>query len=134
MIIDQFGLFFDSTALKASAQGKTISVMPYLGRGNPVNVTVLLQGAETGTMNLVLEESSDGATFTEAAQFTMTKDTAASAAFGFALPQSLRGGHVRLSYTFAGTTSGMKIFAGVTRDHFAPYDKGLYIDGGKVVA
>lgn len=133
MIIDQFNIFFDNAAAAASATGNVVELMPLMGRNEPVNVTFIAKGDEVNTFSLKLEESKDGATFGTVATFGFTKG-AAPAAFTLALPKSLEGEYVRLSYTATGTVSGTKIFAGITRDHFAPYTTGQFIDAGRVVA
>ena len=134
MIIDQFCVFFDNVAAAASANSPGINVAPYAGRGEPVNITAILSGVGTGSMDIKLQESDDNSTFTDVSSFVLTKPDAAGASRTFALPGPVKKKFVRLSYTLTGTPAGLKVFAAVTRDHFAPYDKGQYIDHGKVVA
>ncbi len=136
MITDKFCIFFDNTAAAASGTGAKVNVMPYVGRGEPVNVAVLVKGANAAAVDLALtlKESDDGSTFTDVATFTLKKPDKLPALTTFALPLPTVGKKfVRLDYALTGTPAGLTVFAGVTRDHFAPYSKGQYIDG-KVVA
>jgi hypothetical protein len=145
MIIDQLNIFFDNTTGAASANGATIPLMPYMGRNEPVNVTFLARGpnVKPATLVVTLQESDDNSLFSDVVSFTVSKKDALPAVLVFALPYPLTKRYVRLKYTLALTSSGggetatvagFTIWAGVTRDHFAPYAQGQYIDRGKVVA
>jgi len=141
MLIDQFNVFFDSTVGAASANSPGVNVSPFAGRDEPINITVILTGAGVGTMAVKVQESNDNTTFTDAGTFGLEKAGPAGAVLTIALPRSVKKKFVRLAYTLAGpqgdqswTPAGLKVFAAVTRDHFAPYAEGQFIDAGKVVA
>ena len=134
MIIDQLCVFFDNAAAAASASSPGINVSPYAGRNEPVNITVILSGVGTGSLAVKLQESADNAAFTDVSTFNLEKTDAAGASLTFALPYPVKKKFVRLSYALTGTPAGLKVFGAVTRDHFAPYSAGQYIDHGKVVA
>jgi hypothetical protein len=136
MILDQFCIFFDSVAAAATALSTPVNVSPYAGRDQPVNVTVTLSGSNGGTAKLAvtLQESDDKAAWADVATFNLDKPDDLAAVLVFALPYATSKKFVRLSYALTGTPDGLTIFAGVTRDHFAPYAAGQYIDRGKVVA
>ena len=136
MIIDQFCVFFDNVDAAATADSPGVNVSPYAGRDEPVNITVILSGSNGGTASLAvkLQESDDNAAFTDVSTYTLAKPDAAGASLAFALPYPVKKKFVRLSYALTGTPAGLKVFAAVTRDHFAPYAEGQYIDHGKVVA
>lgn len=133
MITDQFAIFFDSDALAASGTGQVISAPPYSGRNNPINVTVTVNGAEKGDFEFALEQS-DGSGFAEVVKYSVYKREGENMITGFAIPQSTKEQYLRLLYAFSGDPTGMTIFAGVTRDHMAPYSEGQYITNGKVIA
>ncbi|GHV58242.1 hypothetical protein FACS189460_5750 [Deltaproteobacteria bacterium] len=136
MIIDQFGVFFDNVAAVAAGTSGTVNVSPYAGRDNPINVTMIVTGANAAAVSLAvtLKESDDGTTFTDVAVYNLAKPDGAGAVLVFSLPYMVKKKFVRLTYALTGAVTGLKVFAAVTRDHFAPYDKGQYIDHGKVVA
>ena len=134
MIADQLSVFFDKTPAAASAVSPALNVSPYAGRGGAVNITVILSGAGAAALALTLEESADNLAFTHVSSYTLEKPGAPGAALSFALPGPLQEKFVRLGYTLTGAPAGLKIFAAVTRGHFAPYAEGQYIDRGKVVA
>ncbi|MDR1947615.1 MAG: hypothetical protein LBQ51_10700 [Desulfovibrio sp.] len=143
MITDQFNIFFDNVATAATANSVSIPLMPWMGRNEPVNVTAIVSGSTNTkpvTLAVKLQESADNAAFTDVATFAMTKADTLGAVLVFALPYNLRERYVRLSYTLtlgSGETAAatnFKIWAGVTRDDFEPYERGQYIDAGKVVA
>ena len=135
MILDQFCMFFDNEAALASANSKSVNVSPFAGRDEPINTTVILTGAGAATMNITLQESDDKANgFVNVASFGLDKTGPAGAVLSIAMPRAVKKKFVRLSYTLTGTPAGLKVFAAVTRDHFAPYAPGQHIDKGKVVA
>lgn len=135
MIIDQFGVFFDDTAAAASMTSNVVNFQPYAGREDPIYISLLAKGANAAAVSyaVTVQESEDGATFTDVATATITKPDAAPVLKAIRLPVEVREKHVRLSIAVTGAADGT-VFAAVTRDHFAPYDEGLYIDAGKVVA
>ena len=135
MILDQFCMFFDNVAAAASADSQAINVSPLAGRDEPINITVILTGAGPASMYISVQESDDkNSGFADAASFVLEKTGPAGAVLSIALPLAAKKKFVRLSYTLTGTPTGLKVFAGVTRDHIAPYAPGQYIDRGKVVA
>ena len=135
MIIDQFGVFFDDTAATASMTSNVVNFMTYAGREDPIYISILAKGANGAavTYTVNVQQSADNGTFATAGTFTMSKPNAAPVLKTIRLPIDVRHPYVRLTITATGTLAGT-VFAGVTRDHFAPYDEGLFIDGGKVVA
>ena len=126
MLIDQLGIFFDNAAAEASAVSPGVNVSPYAGRNEAVNITVILTGGGAAGLEIMVQESDDNATFAHVSTFTLEKPDAAGAALAFALPGPVRKKFVRLSYTLTGAPAGLKLFAGLTRDHFAPYSQGQY--------
>ena len=136
MIVDQFGVFFDNVAAVAAGTSAVVNVSPYAGRGEPVNVSLIVTGANAAAVSLAvkLQESADGSAFTDVASYNLNKPDAAGAVLAFNLPYMVKKQFVRLTYALTGAVTGLKVFAAVTRDHFAPYDQGQYIDHGKVVA
>ncbi|MDR2935066.1 MAG: hypothetical protein LBV70_04205 [Candidatus Adiutrix sp.] len=131
MILDQLSVFFDTVDAAASAVSNVVTVSPFAGRDEPVNVTVLLTGANAAAVSLAvtLQESDDKTAFTDVAPFYLKKPDAAGAVLVFALPYQTRKKFTRLSYALTGSPAGLKVFAGLTRDHFAPYAEGMYLDG-----
>lgn len=135
MIIDQFGVFFNDTTAAASMTSKVVNFSPYAGREDPIYISLLAKGANTAavTYTVNVQQSADNSTFVTAGSFTVAKPDAAPVLKAVRLPVDVKGKYVRLTVSVSGTPAGT-LFAAVTRDHFAPYDEGLYIDGGKVVA
>lgn len=134
MITDNFGVFFEG-ALSASTTSPVIPIMPYMGRGEPRIITVKVSGGTTSnTIGLTLSQSDNGTTFTTAATYSYTKAAGVDSIFSFSLPLDFKGKYVRMNYTASGTVTGASIFAGFTRDHFAPYSEGQFIDAGQVIA
>jgi hypothetical protein len=143
MIIDQLNVFFNSVASAASANSASIPLMSYMGRNEPVNVTFLAQGpnVKPATFAVKVQESDDNSAFSDVASFNLVKDDALPSVLVFALPYPLKKRYVRLAYTLTlagsgetATATSFTVWAGVTRDHFAPYGKGQYINAGKEVA
>lgn len=134
MITDKFCIFFSNKTAAASDNSEVVSVSPWAGRDDPVNVTVVVSGANSAAVSLAVkvQESEDGAAFTDVATFNVSKPDALGAVGVFALPYALKRRKIRLSYTLTGSATGLTVWAGITREHFAPYEKGLYIDRGKV--
>ena len=135
MIIDQFGVFFDDAAATATMTSTAKRLMPYAGREDPIFVTVLARGANaaSATYTVKVQQAGDNGTFADVASYHMVKPNAAPAMQAFRLPEGVWKKDVRLVITVSGTPAGT-VFAAVTRDHFAPYAEGLYIDGGEVRA
>lgn len=135
MIIDQFGVFFDDAAASGSMTSEGLTFMPYAGRGEPIIVSFLAKGANASavTYTVNVQQSEDNATFATAGSFTISKPNAAPVLKAIRLPEGVWRRYVRLSISATGPVSGT-VFAAITRDHFAPYDEGQYIDAGRVVA
>lgn len=136
MITDQFGVFFNDTAAAASMTSKVVNVMPYAGRNDPVFISILTKGNNSAALGFTVkvQQSADNATFTDVESFSFTKTDELPAMKAIRLPLDVKKKHVRLAVAVSGTTTGITVFAGITHDHFAPYDKGQYISKGKVVA
>jgi len=136
MIIDQFNVFFDNAPAEASADSPGVNIPPYAGRNEPVNITVLLNGANAApvNMNITLQESDDNINFTSVSAFTLAKPDEPGAMLAFTLPGPARKKFVRLSYTLTGAPAGLMVFAAITRDHFAPCSEGQFIDRGRAIA
>lgn len=135
MIIDEFGVFFDDAAASASMTSKALNFMPYAGREDPIFVSVLARGPNTAAVayTVSVQQSEDNAAFATVASFALDKPDAGPVLKAIRLPVDVRHPYVRLSIAASGPVAGT-VFAAVTRDHFAPYDEGLYIDAGRVVA
>jgi hypothetical protein len=133
MLIDQLCIFFDNADAAASANSAPVSVSPFSGRDEPVNVTVILSGAGTATLAVTFQESDDQTTWANVGSFNLNKTNALAHVLTFNIPYPTRKKFVRLAYALTGTPTGLKVFAAVTRDHFAPYAPGQYIDAGNVV-
>lgn len=136
MIIDQFGVFFDDEAAAAGMTSKTVNFMSYSGREDPIYISLLAKGgnASAVTFNVDVQQSADDSTFTTAGSFTVSKPDASAVLTSQRLPVDVKEKFVRLSVSVTGTATGVTLFAAVTRDHVAPYDKGLFITRGKVAA
>lgn len=136
MITDKLCVFFDHQAAAAAAESAVVSVSPRAGRDEPVNVTVVVSGANEAAVSLAvkLQESADGTVWTDLTAINLMKPNALGAVGVFALPYAAKQRRVRLSYTLTGAAAGLTVWAGITRDHFAPYEKGLYLDHGKAAA
>jgi hypothetical protein len=139
MLIDQLNVFFDKVASAAAMTGKAVFVGPYLGRSEPVNVFLNAVGtvATAVTFAVAVKESDAvNGTFTPAANLTLVKAGGATEfAHSLRLPRNLSKPYVRIDLALTGTTvTGLTVSAMVTRDDFAPYAPGQYIDHGKVYA
>ena len=134
MIIDQFNVFFDDAPAAASMTGKVVDFQPYAGREDPIYITLLVKGANAATFTVHVQQSKDKAAFTAAGSFTMTKAANTAGIKVIRLPVAVEAKYVRLAADVSGSVAGVTLFAAITRDHFAPYAEGLYIDAGKVVA
>lgn len=133
MITDKLCTFFDNEPAAASMAGSPIYTEIYGGRGEPVYISIASKGAG-GPMDITatVEESDDGTTFAAAGEAAFKRVDDLPAIFTMRLPLAVKKPIIRLSLACAGSIGG-EIWAGVTRDHFAPYDAGLYINEGKVV-
>lgn len=132
MITDAFSIFFDSVASAATATSNALNLMSYFSRNEVVNLTFLASGPSTNaTFTIAVSESADGTTFTKVSEHYLKKPNTEAGLLTIRLAPDIKGPFVRVSYS--GGATGMTIFAGITRDHVAQYDKGMYIDKGKVV-
>ena len=132
MILDQLSIFFDHEEAEASAVSPKISLPPQAGPGGAALAVVVLtgRGGEAAALAVKLQESDDGQVFAETGSFTLEKPDEAGALLTFALPLAVKKKFVRLSYALSGAPEGLKVFAGLTREHFAPYGPGQYIGHG----
>ena len=136
MIIDNLNVFSDNVAV-ASGDSSPVNVMPFLGRGEPVSVTVCLAGDISGLTKLTVklqqaDSAAEAFADTGAGLTLTTEDLKTCRAFRFELPDNVTKPALRLSYTATG--SGGTIFAAMTRDVRLPWAKGQMIDSGRVVA
>ena len=132
MITDAFRIFFNSVASAATATSNALNLMSYFARNEVVNLTFLASGASTGTtFTIAVHESADNTTFNKVSEHYLKKPNTEAGLLTIRLAPDIKGPYVRISYS--GGATGMKIFAGITRDHVAQYGKGMYIDKGKVV-
>jgi len=134
MILDQFLIFFDHTAAEDSGVSAGVNLSAYAGRNEALSLTVLLNGAKAVNLSATLQESDDQSAWETLASFPLAKPDKLSAILSFALPRAAKKKFVRLAYALTGPAAGLKLWAGITRDHFAPYAPAQYIDAGKVVA
>ena len=139
MIIDNFNVFSDNVAV-AAGNSSVVNVMPFLGRGEPVNVTVSTSKNVNNLTSLTVklqQADSAGGTFTDVGSgITLTlAELQSGNTFRFELPDNAIKPALRLNYTIAGTapTAG-KLFAAITRDVQLNYATGQKIDKGRVVA
>jgi len=136
MITDQFCIFFDNEAVAASGISAAVNVSPFAGRDEPVNVTMIINGANAAAVTLTanIQESDDKTNWESLGTVPVTKPDALAVVKTFILPRETKKKFVRVIYSVSATTTGLTFWAGITRDHFAPYAPGQYIDAGKVVA
>ena len=139
MIIDNFNVFSDNVAV-AAGNSSVVNVMPCLGRGEPVNVTVSTSKNVNNLTSLTVklqQADSAGGTFTDVGSgITLTlAELQSGNTFRFELPDNAIKPALRLNYTIAGTAPTMgKLFAAITRDVQLNYATGQKIDKGRVVA
>lgn len=138
MIIDNFNVFSDSVAL-AAGNSNVVNVMPFLGRGEPVYVTIAVSGDIDNltalTVNLQQCDTRDGVYVDVGAGVSLGLAELKAGCFRFELPDNAVQSYLRLNYTITGTapTAG-KIFAAITRDVRLGWAAGQRIDKGRVVA
>lgn len=136
MLTDSLNIFTDNKAVRAAGNSEVVSVMPFLGKGNPVTVSVCVTETypAAATLKITVQDSTDGTTFTDCGVVNAPSEVMKKGGvFSFSLPQTVRGSNVRLAYAVTGTPATGKLWAGVTRDTLEPMEKGQYIDAGKVV-
>ena len=139
MIIDNFNVFSDNVAV-AAGNSSVVNVMPFLGRGEPVDVTVSTSKNVNNLTSLTVklqQADSAGGTFTDVGSgITLTlAELQSGNTFRFELPDNAIKPALRLNYTIAGTAPTMgKLFAAITRDVQLSYAAGQKIDKGRVVA
>ena len=139
MIIDNFNVFSDSVTV-AAGNSNVVNVMPFLGRGEAVNVTICVTSNINNLTSLTVklqQADTPTGTFTDVGGgITLTlAELQAGNTFRFELPDNVVKPSLRLNYTVAGTapTTG-KLFAAITRDVQLNYAAGQKIDKGRVVA
>ncbi len=139
MIIDNFNVFSDNVAV-AAGNSNVVSVMPFLGRGEPVNVTLCVtkdvNNLTSLTVKLQQSDTPTGAFADVGSGITLTlAELKAGNTFRFELPDNAVKPSLRLNYTIAGTApSTGKLFAAITRDSLLGFAVGQKINKGKVVA
>ena len=136
MLIDQLLVFSDNAAVRASADSKTVDLMPFIGKGTDVTVSACVTEAypAAATLKITVQDSTDGAAFTERGVVSAPADILKKGGvFSFSLPRSVRGPKVRLAYAVTGSPSTGKLWAGVTRDTLEIMETGQYANAGKVV-
>jgi len=134
MITDAFGIFTDNKTVTVTGNSEVVTLMPFSGTGDPVNVTVVVTCPyNTGaTMTVNVQESNDGTTFSTTGSFVFKELTKMDPRLSFSLPQETQSRFVRLNYVVAGASTG-RLWAGVTREQLGWYRRGLYISKGRVV-
>ena len=139
MLIDNFNVFSDNVAV-AAGNSSVVNVMPFLGRGEPVNVTVCVTGTVNNLTSLTVklqQADAPGGTFSDVGPgLTLTlAELKAGNCFRFELPDNAIKPSLRLNYTITGTapTQG-KMFTAITRDSRLGWATGQRIDKGRVVA
>ena len=139
MIIDNLNVFSDNVAV-AAGNSNVVNVMPFLGRGEPVNVAVCvtsnINNLTSLTVKLQQADSAAGTFADVGAGLTLTlAELKAGNTFRFELPDNAVKPALRLNYTIAGTapTAG-RLFAAITRDTRLNWAPGQRIDKGRVVA
>ena len=139
MIIDNFNVFSNSVTV-AAGNSNVVNVMPFLGRGEPVNVTVCVTSDVNNLTSLTIklqQADTPTGTFSDVGPgLTLTlAELKAGCGYRFELPDNAIKPSLRLNYTIAGTapTTG-KLFAAITRDVCLGWATGQRIDKGRVVA
>lgn len=135
MIIDNLNVFTDNFTVRSNNSSVVLDLSPSIGTGDPLNVTVIVTEAYAAAVTLTVnvQDSNDGLAFSTVGSFVLDKPSRAGSMLQFPMPYNVTRPYVRLSYTVSGTTSTGKLFAALTREHFAPYGDGLYIEKGKKV-
>ena len=136
MITDQLNVFTDNVAVRATAVSETVDCMPLLGKGAPIAVSVCVTEPYPAAATLVItvQESRDGTNFTSCGTIAAPAQTLhKGGVFSFALPQTLRGTTMRLSYALTGSPATGKLWAGVTRDTLEAMEPGQYANGGRAI-
>ena len=136
MITDKLALFFDDVAAAASGASQPVHTGIYIGRSGPTYGTIIVKGTNAAAVNLSvnIEESDDKAAWTVVGNMPVAKPIGPDPALVvFTLPIKTKKKFTRLNYTLTGAATGLTVWAGVTRDHFAPYEAGLYFDSRGLV-
>lgn len=137
MIIDQLNVFTDNVQVIATANSSVVELMPYMGRGEQLYITVLVNTAySAGTVTIAVQEC-DTATGTFAnvvSGIVLPTPTKAGSLIVFSLPANTAKQFLRLAYTITGSPTTGKLTAFLGPEQFAPYSPGQFIDAGKVVA
>ena len=140
MITDKLSTYFDNAASAAAMTSSVINLMPYRGRNEPVNVFFLVTGAtatsaQTITLNFQESDTAGGA-FATIETVALPKAVGSTPVLAaLRIPRRQRKAFSRMTIAIAGgaAQTGLKVWCGVTRDDFAPYSPGQYIDKGEVV-
>lgn len=139
MIIDNLNVFSDNVSV-AAGNSAVVNLMPFSGRGEPVNVTIRVTKNVNNLTSLTVKlQQSDTPTGTFAdvgGGITLTlAELQAGNTFRFSLLDNVLKPSLRLNYTIAGTApSTGKLFAAITRDVQLNYAAGQKIDKGRVAA
>ena len=138
MIIDNYNVFSDSVPVVAG-DSEPVCLMPFVGRGEPVYVTIAVSGDIDNltalTVNLQQCDTRDGVYADVGAGVSLGLAELKAGCFRFELPDNAVQSYLRLNYVLTGAEPSQgKIFAALTRDVQLPYVKGQFIDGGRVVA
>ncbi len=139
MIIDNLSIFSDNVAV-AAGNSAVVQVMPFLGKGEPVYVSLTvsdeINNLTSLTVKLQQADTPTGAFADTGAGLTLSlAELQESKSFRFEIPDNAKKPCLRLNYTLAGTapTAGT-LFAAMARDGQNGYEAGQYLDKGKAVA
>ena len=138
MLIDNLTVFSDNVSV-AAGNSNVVEVMPFFGKGNPVNVTVCVTKDVNNltALNVKLQQADSAAgafTDTGAGLNLTLKDLQAGRTFRFVLPDNAIQPFLRLNYTVTGTApSAGKLFAALTLDSQLPYEPGQMVRQGRVL-
>ncbi len=134
MLIDQMLVFTDNKAIRATGNSETVDVMPFIGKGADVTVSVAVTEAypAEAAVTISVQDSGDGAAFTGRGEVSAPAGILQKGGvFSFSLPRSVAGPKVRLAYAVTGAPATGKLWAGVTRDALEAMEAGQYQNAGK---
>ena len=122
--------------MRANGHSTAVKLMPFTGHDDPIHVTVVATEAypQSSGLTVTVQVSEDGESYASVAVHPFSGLGGADARLCFTLPGLGKASWVRLAYTVTGNPASGKLWAGITREHIAPYEPGLYIDKGRVVA
>lgn len=143
MLIDSNLVSLDGVSIASEATGTAVGLTSFLkpGREEPVPVSVRLTEAAAGGTSLTLKlqqcatedgsfEDVPGSSLTLAAADLVT---GRNLGWRF-LPPGVTQPWIRVVATPEGSFSAGKLFAAVVREDELPYEEGMYIDKGRVLA